>query len=476
MGVSKPEVVEELRTLFLFETLTDTQFNTLCRHGEVRTLEPGPLLCEGDPAQKLYVLVNGEVALSKRAAGTDIEVLRTEQPGVFFGAVNAVVPGAQVYDISVCVVAPSRMFVIDACVLGRFMHEEFTMASHFLIGTLQGQLTLTRVVGPHDRLAQLNVLTAGLTHELNNPASAAQRAASQLDARAAGARRALLSAAADTALSPAAIAALDEMGAAAVELVSAMPRRSSLYEAEAEEALEDWLHTRGMAQARNVAVDFAEAGFDVSWLELVARRVEGVGLALTTALPWLHHAIHTTVLTRQIMDSTARMTALLTHAAQYTQLDRSPFDVADVRVLLSSTVAMLAHRLAGVTVVMAFDDDVPVISCWPAELNQVWTCLIDNAVDAIGVGPGTLTLRARRHGGGVCVEVCDTGAGVPGELRQQIFDPFFTTKPFGSGQGLGLDLAGRVVRKHRGHLWVESQPGDTRFITVLPGGRDDLGG
>lgn len=459
--------MDQLRSLFLFESLTDTQLDALCRRGSIRRIMPGPLFCEGDPAQWLYVLLDGEVTLSKRSAGADIEVLRTAQPGVFFGAVAAVLPAAQLYDISVCVVAPSRMFLVEACVLGQFMRQEFAMACHFLVGTLQGQSTLTQVVGPHDRLAQLHVLTAGLTHELNNPAAAAQRAASQLSARTATAQRALLQSF-DTALTPAAITVLDQLQQSAVGHVASKPRRSSFDEAQAEELLAEWLDDRGIAGAHEVAVDFAEGGFDVAWLETAEARVEAVGLSLATALQWLHHGVEVAVLTTQITDSTARISALLAHATQYTQLDRSPFDVADVRVLLSSTIAMLAHRLNGVTVVQDFDD-VPPIACWPAELNQAWTSLIDNAVDAIAPGPGTVTLRTRRQGRGVRVEVCDTGPGVPEELRQQIFDPFFTTKPFGAGPGLGLDLAGRVVRKHKGHLWVESQPGNTRFIIVLPG-------
>ncbi|MDG4665609.1 ATP-binding protein [Mycobacterium sp. 236(2023)] len=466
--MSESGAIEELRTLFLFDSLTEAQLDTLWRHGEFHRFAPGPLFAEGDPAQWLYVLLDGEITLSKRSSGTDIEVLTTAQKGAFFGAVAAVVPGAQLYDISVCVVAPSRMFLIDACVLGQFMRQEFAMACHFLIGTMQGQSTLAQVVGPRDRLAQLHVLTAGLTHELNNPAAAARRAASHLSTRAAEARRTLLRSA-ETALSPTAIAILDELQENAAQHVSLMSQRSSLHEAEAEELLGRWLHQRGIAEADDFAVDFAEGGFDVVWLESVATRVDSVGLSLATALRWLHHTVATALLTSQITDSAARISALLAHASHYTQLDRSPFDAADVRVLLSSTVAMLAHRLTGVTVIQDFDDDVPPISCWPAELNQAWTSLIDNAVDAIGAVPGTVTLRVRRQGRGVRVEVCDTGPGVPVEIQQQIFDPFFTTKPTGAGRGLGLDLAGRVARKHQGHLWVESQPGDTRFIIVLPG-------
>ncbi|MGD1205981.1 sensor histidine kinase [Mycobacterium seoulense] len=183
----------------------------------------------------------------------------------------------------------------------------------------------------------------------------------------------------------------------------------------------------------------------------------------------------------QILEASKRISALVADAKQYSQLDRAPFQVANIHELLRSTLVMFADRLtkdgskdAGnhpvITLVKDFDQSLPQIPCYPGDLNQVWTNIIDNAIAAMRDTGGTLTVRTCRDGENMArVEICDTGPGVPEDVREHIFEPFFTTKPFGEGTGLGLDLAFNiVVKKHRGDLRVESVPGDTRFIVLLP--------
>ncbi|WP_369807421.1 sensor histidine kinase [Mycobacterium sp. E3305] len=180
----------------------------------------------------------------------------------------------------------------------------------------------------------------------------------------------------------------------------------------------------------------------------------------------------------QILEASKRISALVADAKQYSQLDRAPFQVANIHELLRSTLVMFADRLTkdgskgtkAITLVKDFDQSLPEIPCYPGDLNQVWTNIIDNAIAAMRDTGGTLTVRTCREGENmVRVEICDTGPGVPEEAREHIFEPFFTTKPFGEGTGLGLDLAFNiVVKKHRGDLRVESVPGDTRFIVLLP--------
>ncbi|WP_369829957.1 sensor histidine kinase [Mycobacterium sp. E2238] len=183
----------------------------------------------------------------------------------------------------------------------------------------------------------------------------------------------------------------------------------------------------------------------------------------------------------QVLEASKRISALVADAKQYSQLDRAPFQVANVHELLRSTLVMFADRLTKdpskesgknpvITLVKDFDQSLPEIPCYPGDLNQVWTNIIDNAIAAMREEGGTLTVRTCREGENMArVEICDTGPGVPEEVREHIFEPFFTTKPFGEGTGLGLDLAFNiVVKKHRGDLRVESVPGDTRFIVLLP--------
>jgi len=191
--------------------------------------------------------------------------------------------------------------------------------------------------------------------------------------------------------------------------------------------------------------------------------------ALDGAVRWLNYTVETELLMNEIEDSTTRISTLVGAARQYSQLDRAPFRVVDVHELLDSTLVMLSGKIGdGIRVVKDYDRGLPPIPVYAAELNQVWTNLIDNAVYAMG-GNGTLTVRTARDGDRVLVEIGDTGPGVPADIRDRIFEPFFTTKEVGEGTGLGLDISWRiVVNKHHGDLRVESEPGNTRFQVCLP--------
>jgi signal transduction histidine kinase len=184
---------------------------------------------------------------------------------------------------------------------------------------------------------------------------------------------------------------------------------------------------------------------------------------------WLNYTVETELLMNEIEDASTRISTLVGAARQYSQLDRAPFQVVDVHDLLNSTLLMLSGKIgAGIKVVKDYDRSLPRIPAYAAELNQVWTNLIDNAVSAMK-GSGTLTIRTAREDEAAVIEFCDTGPGVPKELRERIFEPFFTTKPVGEGTGLGLDISWRIVaNKHHGDLKLVSEPGKTRFQVYLP--------
>ena len=460
---------DELRSLFLFESLSGEQLDRLCRGGRVAVFEPVALFAEGDPATCLYVLLDGEVALSKRSGGVDIETIRTTQRGAYFGAWSAFLEEEQTYETSARATQRSRLFMIDATSLGEFLRTEFPMACHFLVGSTLGRFNQNRIVGPHDRLTQLAQLTAGLTHELNNPAAAAARATADLRTRVAGLRN-KLALLADGSMSLTSMQSLVDISNLAAESSTVAHDVSPLEKSDREEVLGEWLDERGIDDPWDIAAVFAEAALDTGWLDGVAAAMAETGGSLDHALRWLSYTVETELLINEIAGATRRVSALVMQAKQYSQLDRAPYDVADLRSLLTDTLAMLSHKLGPeITVLTEFDDAVPPIPCYPAELNQVWTNLIDNAVWAMRPnGAGTLTVRTRRQGDCARVEVCDSGPGVPDDLKSRVFDPFFTTKPVGEGTGLGLDFAARTVDKHGGSLWVESTPGDTRFIALLP--------
>jgi signal transduction histidine kinase len=258
----------------------------------------------------------------------------------------------------------------------------------------------------------------------------------------------------------------------AADRVPKAPALDPIATSDAEDAVADWLDDHGIDGGWDLAPVLVPAGRDPGWLDQVAAALEEAGMdpaTLDGAVRWLNYTVETELLMNDIEESTTRITTLLGAAKQYSQLDRAPFQVVDVHELLDSTLVMLAGKIgAGVAVVKDYDRSLPRLPGFPAELNQVWTNLIDNAVAAMN-GHGTLTVRTARDGDQALVEFGDTGPGVPPELRERIFEPFFTTKPVGEGTGLGLDISWRiVVNKHHGDLRVESVPGDTRFQVRLP--------
>jgi signal transduction histidine kinase len=462
---------QEIGSLFLFEKLTPGQLGRLCAEGRVEKFEPGPVYAEGDPATCFYVMIEGTVVLSRRVGDDDVEVSRTSQRGVYAGAMQAYLGDRvrQVYNNSMRVTEPTRFFVLPADTFAGVMQEWFPMAVHLLEGLFFGSKNAQQMIGQRERLLALGSLSAGLTHELNNPAAAAARATAALRERVAKMRHKLRVISAGP-YSRETLASLIEIQERTTERVAKAPSLSPLEASDREDALSDWLDDHGVEEGWRIAPAFVQAGLDVDWLEQVAAAVDED--VLPGAVGWLNYTVETELLMDEIEDATGRISHLVDAAKQYSQLDRAPYRVVDVHELLDSTLLMLSGKIGErVEVVKDYDRTLPRIPAYPAELNQVWTNLVDNAVFAIDEagGDGTLTVRTAREHDRLLVEFRDTGTGIPREVRDRIFDPFFTTKPVGEGTGLGLDISWRiVVDKHHGSLRVESEPGDTRFQVLLP--------
>jgi signal transduction histidine kinase len=457
----------ELRSLFLFEKLDDGQLERLCQEGHVEVIDPGPVYTEGDPARNLYVLIEGTVVMSRQVGGDDMEVSRTSQRGVYGGAYMAYLRDRvpQTYQNSLRVTEESRFYVLGAECFAEIMNEWFPMPVHLLEGLFFGNQRTREAIGQRERLLALGSLTAGLTHELNNPAAAAVRATASLRERVAGMRGKLRLLAAGKYPS-ADLETLVELQQQAVERVAKAPKLDPIEASDAEDAVSDWLDDHGCHGGWELAPVFVQAGLDTEWLDRVLDMV-GTQM-LEPALRWLNYTVETEVLMNEIEDSTTRVSTLVGAAKQYSQLDRAPFQVVDVHELLSSTLLMMSVKLNGIKIVKDYDKTLPKVPAYAAELNQVWTNLIENAAQAMN-GTGTLTVRTARDGDCILVEIGDTGPGIPKDILNRIFEPFFTTKPVGQGTGLGLDIASRiVVNKHHGDLRVESVPGNTRFQVRLP--------
>jgi signal transduction histidine kinase len=460
----------EIKKLFLFDSLNDEQLDWLSSEAYVKSFGTGSVFNEGDEATCCFVLLDGMISLTKLSHGQQIETTApTRQRGVYAGAFGAFMGQARqtTYPATMRALEPSTFLVIDADKLAEMIHTWFPMAVHLIEGILLSQRRAAQTIGQRERLLALGSLSAGLTHELNNPAAAAVRASATLRERVAG-MRSKLAMLADGTLDATNLHKIVELQEDAVErLAKATTTKTPLELSDAEDSLADWLDDHNVAGAWDIAPVLAGGGLDPAWMETV---LDAVGPQyLEGAVRWIYYTVDTESLMNEIDDSVTRISTLLSAAKQYSQMDRAPYQTADLHELLESTLVMLASKTKGLEIVKDFDRTLPPVPAYAAELNQVWTNIIDNAVHAMG-GHGTLTLRTWRDGDNAVVEIGNTGPGIPEEIRGRIFEPFFTTKPIGEGTGLGLDISWRiVVNKHHGDLTVESaEAGDTRFKVCLP--------
>jgi signal transduction histidine kinase len=465
----EPVGIDELRSLFLFAELDDEKLGWLAEQGEVECASAGELIYEeGRPAERFYVLLEGTVSLLRRVQADDVEINRTDQVGVYAGATQAYVGDRvpQVYLNSLRAVTDVRSFVLPAEAFTRMVSDWFPMAMHLLEGLYFGLQATQAVVGQRERLLALGSLTAGLTHELNNPAAAAGRAAADLGTTLDGAHthlHRLLSSPDGAPWMPAVVA----FEARLAEARHDRPRLGSREASELEEQLGEWLEDRDVPEPWEAAATLVEVGVAPEGLEEIASVVPAEHLP--DAVAWVASTIGARLLVGEVDDALSRISSLVDAARQYSQMDRSPLQEQRLDDLLDSTLTMLARQIPdGITVVRDYDPDLPALPVYAAELNQVWTNLIANAVYAME-GTGTLTLRTAPDGDGQIVEITDTGTGIPEGDERRIFEPFFTTKPVGEGTGLGLDISYRiVVNRHHGDLTVSSVPGRTTFRVSLP--------
>jgi signal transduction histidine kinase len=460
---------EELRGLFLFEHLSEEQLDWVAANGVLEQYEGNTFVIrEGDEATCFYVLLSGAVRMTRLVSGTEVETNRSDQRGAYFGATQFFVhqEGEHRYGASVQVLSDLTLLALPAAEFAVEFRRWFPMATHLLEGMYFGWRNSDTVIGSRRRLLALGELSAGLTHELNNPAAAAVRATSALRERVAGMRHKLAFLAKKD-IDPELLHQLIDVQERLVKQVVQAEKLTAMQQSDREDEIGDWFDDRGIDGGWDLADIYVRAGLTTADLDNVLEQVGDT--FIDGAVRWLAYALETEMLMGEIEDSTTRISALVGKAKQYSQMDRAPHQWVDVHDGLDSTLVMLSGKIGGgIRVVKEYDRSLPQIPAYPAELNQVWTNIIDNALGAMK-GEGTLTLRTWRVDDQIRVEVGDTGPGIPADIKPRIFEPFFTTKPVGEGTGLGLDISWKiVVERHQGDLRVESEPGNTRFEVCLP--------
>jgi signal transduction histidine kinase len=339
-----------------------------------------------------------------------------------------------------------------------------SMAQRVVSTLLDRVREVTRIEQQAEKLNALGKLAGNLAHELNNPASAAQRAASSLvtEIRSNRQNRFKL---VNLCLSQQQIDAIEVWEQKVFTRVVQPDAQSATALIAREEAIRNWLAILGAAQPWDIAPQLAEQ--DVSIAELDEFNSILGADATTVSLEYFARYLRASRSIDTLVHSTARIFDLISAVKTYSYMDRAPILEVDVPAGLDATLQMLHSRMTNVRITRDYQPGLPRISAYGSELNQVWTALIENALDALG-NSGNLRITCRPEAEMLLVEIWDTGPGIPPELQDRIFEPFFTTKPPGQGLSLGLDNAMRIVRKHRGHLSVKSEPGSTCFRVRLP--------
>ncbi|HEX7973680.1 MAG TPA: ATP-binding protein, partial [Anaerolineales bacterium] len=457
-----------LRKVPLFTDLSEEDLNRLCGMvNEVLLPRGAELFAEGSPGDQAYVIKEGQIEIVKFSAGREV-LLAVRKAGEVIGEMALLDAAPRM--ASARARADSQLIVINQDQLDQLV-ELSPSAARSLLQSVTARFRSTNIMlRQSEKMAQLGTLTAGMAHELNNPAAAAKRGAAEL--RSAISQMQTL----QTGLGEMGLSARQKEDLARLEDLARQRAASpidldSLVHSDLESDLETWLEEHRVAKGWELAPNLANLGLDRTALDELA--VDFSAQQLSPILSWLSVAYSVYSLLEEIDQGAGRISEIVKALKMYVYLDQGPVQPVDIHEGLDSTAIMLRSKLkgsgpgGGITVHRDYTAGLPRIQAYGSELNQVWTNLIDNAADAMQ-GSGEIILRTRLEPPWVVVEVEDNGPGIPQAIRSKVFDPFFTTKPPGKGTGLGLNISYNIVMKHAGTIELFSQPGKTVFQVRLP--------
>lgn len=463
--VTGTPLIEALRKVPVLEDLKEDQLQWFASNAEDLHFAAGEVVVEaGAPADQLIVILAGELQ-GKRPTGAGVYIVGA-------GAITGMLPFSRMtqFPSTIRATAPTRL----ASLHKDHFEEMFRRIPDIqprLIGLLTDRVReATRADQQLEKLAALGKLSAGLAHELNNPASAVRRSTAGLRDAFANLRDANFRLCREE-LSDEVLEHLSDIEKEVATEMTGSPVMDALDRSDREDRITAWLERRGVTRPWELAPALVEAEADDDCLDKLSAQFPGKTLEF--ALRRMSATIEVEKTLRQIESSAARISDLVKAIKEYTYMDQAGEKEVDLHDGLENTLTMMHHELKnGINVRREYDRSLPKVCAKGSELNQVWTNLIDNAIDALAeqakAGRGQITIRTARDGAFLLVDIIDNGAGIPPEVKSRIFDPFFTTKQVGEGTGLGLDTVYRIVRQHGGDVRVDSRPGETHFQVRLP--------